>query len=183
MRFPPRMQSSRTFFTFAVAWSILTGACAASTPDAEVVSSADCAAYTTAGRLPASPDEAAQQKRNGASYSNKEIRARYLCWVGQIGPMNEEWKAQGLPAEERAKRAYQARHDARLTARAMMANADEVKALQERDREKYGNPDGPTFEWLVEKARKKNLSGDAIYESIISSSQRTDTGTNKAMGL
>jgi hypothetical protein len=65
----------------------------------------------------------------------------------------------------------------------MMANADEVKALQERDREKYGNPDGPTFEWLVEKARKKNLSGDAIYESIISSSQRTDTGTNKAMGL
>lgn len=176
------MVSRRIFITFSVSWAIFVGGCASSMPEADV-SSAECTVFVADGRLPASPDDAIAQKRSGATYSNKEIRARYLCWVARIGRMNEEWLAQGSSAEERAKRAYQTRHDARLTARAMMANEDEVKALQERDREKYGNPDGPTFDWLVEKGRKKGLSGDQLYEGIIESSQRTDATTNKSLGL
>ena len=151
--------------------------------DSDAVGPTDCPVFIAPGKLPASVEEAAARKLQGAKWSNKEIRARYVCWVTGIGAMNEEWKAQGLPAEARARKAYEVRHDARVISRAMMASDVEVKLLQERDREKYGNPDGPTFEWLVEKAKEKGLTGDAVYEEVVSSAQRTDAATNKAFGL
>lgn len=151
--------------------------------DAEVVGPADCPVFTAAGKLPENVAEALAKKQAGASWSNREIRARYVCWVTAIGAKNEAWKAEGIPLSERAKRAYQTRHEARRTARAMMANAAEVKMLEARDREKYGHPDGPTFEWLEAKAKAKGLAGDAVMEEIISSAQRTDPATNKAFGL
>ncbi|MEZ4299947.1 MAG: hypothetical protein R3B70_33675 [Polyangiaceae bacterium] len=159
------------------------GCGAGSGVDAEAVGPADCPIMTAAGKLPATVDEANTKKAGGASWTNKEIRARYVCWVTGIGGLNEDWKREGLSAEERAKRAYQTRHDARMTARAMMGSSAEVEMLRARDQEKYGNPDGPTFEWLVEKAKEKGLSGDAVYEEIVSSAQRTDAATNKAFGL
>ena len=65
----------------------------------------------------------------------------------------------------------------------MMASQDEVVLLQKRDQEKYGHPDGPTFDELVEGAKKKGVTGDAIYERIIESAQRTDPVTNAAFGI
>lgn len=150
---------------------------------AEEIKPADCPAFTEKGRLPATPDDAAAQKQKGTSWSNREIRARYVCWAMSIGGQVEQWKAEGVPLSERAKRAFQARHDARMAARAMMSNAESVRALEARDRGKYGTPDGPTFEWLVKRAEEKGLTGDAVFDEIIASAQRTDAATNAMMGL
>lgn len=78
---------------------------------------------------------------------------------------------------------YEARHRARLTARAMMSDAAEVEALRARDLEKYGDPDGPTFESLVAKGRAEGKSDEAIYAGIIDSSQRTNKAANARSGI
>jgi hypothetical protein len=117
------------------------------------------------------------------SWTNEEIRIYYNQVVTTIGPANEKWKQEGLSAEARARRASEIRHNARLTCRAMMSSPEEVEDLRKRDQEKYGNPDGPTFEQLVENAKKKGAAGDAVYEGIISSAQRTDEKTNAAYGI
>ena len=115
--------------------------------------------------------------------THAEIRQWYNDQVACIPTLAEQWTAQGLGAEERARRAYDIRHNARLRARAFMRNKDEVKLLQDRDLEKYGNPDGPTFEYLVEKNRNKGLRGDAVYEAIIQSADRTNKAYNRAYGV
>jgi hypothetical protein len=133
--------------------------------------------------IPTSLAQAAEMKRAGTAWRDGDIRAAYLRMVATIGPANERWKAEHLPAEERARRAFQLRHDARLLARAMMKSAAEVEALRRRDVEKYGTPDGPSFDWLVERERKKGLSGDAVWEAIVLSAQRTDRAVNEVFGL
>lgn len=65
----------------------------------------------------------------------------------------------------------------------MMADAVEVELLRERDMAKYGNPDGPTFEFLVERLQDAGLEGDVVYEVIIDESYRTDVELNKRLGL
>src|SRR3954471_13398299 len=70
--------------------------------------------------LPASSAQAIGLKAGGTSWTNAEVRAHYLVLVADIGPANAQWKRQGLSAEARAHRAFAIRHDARLTARAMM---------------------------------------------------------------
>ena len=133
--------------------------------------------------VPTSVAQAEALKRAGTSWDDAEIRAVYLRQVAAIGPANDAWKQANLPAEERARRAFQMRHDARQTSRAMMKNAAEVALLRKRDQEKYGNPDGPTFEMLVERERKKGLVDDDVYEAIIKSAQRTDQSVNEWFGL
>lgn len=133
--------------------------------------------------LPASPQDASAQASQGKTWTNQEIRVEYVCRAASIGALNEGWKSEGLDAETRALKAWEVRHNARVTSRAMMADADEVAALEARDLAKYGHKDGPTFEWLVEKGEAEGLSGDALYESIIASSQVTNAEVNKAMGL
>ena len=63
----------------------------------------------------------------------------------------------------------------------MMASEVEVAALRARDEAKYGQADGPTFEQLVEKGRKRGLEGDALYESILSSARRTNKQVDRRM--
>jgi hypothetical protein len=65
----------------------------------------------------------------------------------------------------------------------MMKDAADVDALKARDQAKYGSPDGPTFEWLVTHEQQKGLSGDAVYEAIVESAQKTDRAVNEAFGL
>jgi hypothetical protein len=132
--------------------------------------------------VPTSVAQAEEMKRGGARWDNGEIRRAYLAMVAAIGPANERWKQENVPAEERARRAYQMRKDARLLARAMMKDPAEVALLRKRDVEKYGTPDGPTLDWLVEKERKKGLSGDAVWEAIVESAQRTDRAVNEVFG-
>ncbi|MCP4694759.1 MAG: hypothetical protein GY859_42420 [Desulfobacterales bacterium] len=88
-----------------------------------------------------------------------------------------------MDAAERAKRAYEIRHNARINARALMKNRLEVEMLRARDMEKYGHPDGPTFLRLVEKNCAKGLRGDEIYEAIVQSSSRTSAEFNKRFGI
>lgn len=132
------------------------------------------------------PDSLAQVeelRQRGVSWTNQEVRLHYNRLVGTIGPANERWKQEGVAVEERARRAYGMRHDARILTRAMMSDAQEVEEVRQRDLEVYGNPDGPTFEYLVERQRSKGVTGDAVYEAIIESSQRTNETLNKRFGL
>jgi hypothetical protein len=115
--------------------------------------------------------------------TNAEIRKWYLEQVAQIPELNEQWLAQGLPTKERAKKSWQIRHNARLAARAMMADPEEVKILQARDVAEYGNPDEPAFEFLVQEWREAGLKGNAIYVAIIKGARRTNTGVSKKLGF
>jgi hypothetical protein len=115
--------------------------------------------------------------------SNAEIRQWYNDQVSNIPRLNLQWVEEGLTAQERAKKAYLIRHQARIDARSMMQNQEEVTALQKRDMEKYGNPDGPNFEYLVEKNRTAGLVGDEIYEAIVDSSKRTNRQYNEKLGV
>ncbi|HEY0136972.1 MAG TPA: hypothetical protein VGB85_22975 [Nannocystis sp.] len=127
--------------------------------------------------------EAASLRAAGVAWTDRQVRQLYLERVAEIGPHDAALRAQGQTAEARARAAFQARHDARVTARAMMQDSAAVEALRARDQEKYGTPDGPSFEYLVERAQQKGLAGDAVYESIVESAQRTDAATNRSLGL
>lgn len=131
----------------------------------------------SAGTDAAATESAAQPR------SNAEIRQWYNDRVAVIPLLDQQWRRQALNAEERARRAYEIRHGARIQARAFMQNKREVADLQARDREKYGNPDGPTFDQLVAQGRDKGLSGDAAYEAIVGSANRTDAGYNQQFGV
>lgn len=115
--------------------------------------------------------------------ANAEVRRWYLERVALIPELNKQWLEQGLSAQERAEAAWRIRHDARLEARAMMANPAEGELLRRRDVAEYGNPDGPAFEFLVEKLKEAGLEGDAVYDAIIDGSYRTNAGVNRRLGI
>jgi hypothetical protein len=85
--------------------------------------------------------------------TNAEIRQWYLERISHIRELNQQWMAAGLAARERAQEAWHFRHTARLEARAMM-DPTEAELLRARDLAVYGYPDGPTFEYLVERGRE-----------------------------
>lgn len=107
-----------------------------------------------------------------------EIRVWYNYQVVAIPVINNRWIKKELSLKERAERAYNLRHNARINARFMMNSPKEMQALQARDMEKYGNPDGPTFDYLVAKSLNSGLTEQQTYENIITSSARTDNSYN-----
>ena len=115
--------------------------------------------------------------------TNAEVRRWYLEQVTRILELNRQWIAQGLSVRARAEAAWHIRHETRLEVRVVMANPEEVELLRERDIAEYGNPDGPTFEFLVEKLKDAGLEEDAIYEAIIDGSYRTNEGVNRRLGI
>lgn len=132
---------------------------------------------------PADAADATTLRAGGVVWTDRQVRQFYLEQVAAIGERDLQLRSEGKSAEARARAAYQLRRDARMTARAMMQDQEAVKGLEARDRVKYSNPDGPTFEYLVERARGKGLAGDAIFESIVESAQQTDAATNRSLGL
>jgi len=114
---------------------------------------------------------------------NEEIRQWYVEQLSHIPELNRQWIAAGLSVRVRAERAWRIRHEARLEARAMMADPIEIELLRVRDIAVYGSPDGPTFEFLVEQGRRAGLEEKAIYEAIIDGSYRTDREINRRLGL
>lgn len=130
-----------------------------------------------------SSEESCQSFDNAIPQTNGEIRTWYNQQVVIIPALTEQLSQEGATAEERAKLAYDIRHRARMYARLLMPDKDEVELLRQRDMKKYGNPDGPTFAYLVEKNQKKGLEGDAIYEAIIESSSRTSAEYNARFGI
>jgi hypothetical protein len=133
--------------------------------------------------LPSSSAQAVSLRATGNAWTNAEIRAHYLVLVAAIGPANEAWKREGLGAEERAHRAYEMRHDARVTCRAMMSDPRQIMLLEQRDQKKYGHPDGPRFDELVAQSQSSGLTGDAVFEAIVASAQRTNSAVNEMVGL
>lgn len=79
--------------------------------------------------------------------TNREVREWYLARNAAIRARDAELGAAGVSLEERARRDFEARHQARLEARGMMEDAAEVADLGRRDGAKYGDPDGPSFEY------------------------------------
>lgn len=125
----------------------------------------------------------AEKSGVGKGKTNKEIREWYAEEVARIRVLNEEWIEKGFSVQIRAYKAWEARHNLRLKARSMMGNQKDVEFLQRRDMAKYGNRDGPTFDFLIEKNKKLGLVGDEIYEAIIVESLRVDIETNRGLGL
>ncbi|MEZ4949433.1 MAG: hypothetical protein R2784_08605 [Saprospiraceae bacterium] len=114
----------------------------------------------------------------GVPVTDCEIRLWYNYQIVAIGVINEKWKQEGMDLKSRAKMAYEMRHDARVNARFLMQDKDAVSALQARDFEKYGNPDGPTFEFLIQLNTDKGLTIEEAYQAIIDSSSKTDKRYN-----
>lgn len=110
--------------------------------------------------------------------SDCQIRIWYNFQILAIPKLNEYWITKEIPLKERAYKAYNLRHNARIHARFMMLDQKEVAVLQKRDLDKYGNPDGPTFEYLLQKSQAKDISLEQAYESIIQSSSKTNDGHN-----
>lgn len=120
----------------------------------------------------------AEQPKN-----NHEIREWYNQQVAEIPSLNQQWLQAGESAAQRARKAYDIRHNARIKAREMMPNKIEVQLLQARDQEKYGNPNGPTFEYLVQKNRSGGMTEEEAYEAIVDSSKRTNKAYNQKYGV
>jgi predicted small secreted protein len=140
---------------------------------------ARCEAEVLTASTPTTPAEAAAAKEAGASWTNDEVREVYLCTIAGIDEADAELEAAGASLEERARAAYATRHNARITSRAMMSDPDEVAKLEARDLEKYGDKDGPTFAYLMDKGRAEGKSDDEIYADMIGSAQRTNRAVNR----
>lgn len=110
--------------------------------------------------------------------SDCDIRRWYNYQVVAIPRINKRWIEKGQSLEDRARRAYTLRHNARINARYMMADQSEVAVLRQRDQAKYGNPDGPTFDYLINKGIAQGKRAEEVYKGMISSSSRTDTRFN-----
>ncbi|CAA6809981.1 MAG: Unknown protein [uncultured Sulfurovum sp.] len=110
--------------------------------------------------------------------SDCEVRKWYNYQVVAIPMIDKRWVEKGISLEVRATRAYSLRHNARMNARYMMKDKEAVKKLEERDTQKYGNPDGPTFLYLVKKMKKKGFNRDESYREIIKSASRTSPTYN-----
>lgn len=119
----------------------------------------------------------------GKRRTNSEIRQWYLERVAAITDLNQAWIRRGLSAKERAERAWRIRSEARRAARSMMPDRRERELLRARDIEKYGSPDGPSFEFLMARLKDAGLEGDDAYEAIIAGSFRTDRVLNRLLGL
>jgi hypothetical protein len=111
--------------------------------------------------------------------TNAQVRQWYKDEVSRIPSLNLSWLANGESAEQRARKAWEIRHNARLKARDMMENLQEVQLLRKRDLAKYGHPDGPTFAYLVNHWARSGLRGDKIYEAIIEDAQITNADVDQ----
>jgi len=108
--------------------------------------------------------------------SDCEIRRWYNYQVVALPVINQRWKESGRSLEERARQAFDIRHRARINARYMMAEGAEL--LRQRDMAKYGNPDGPTFTYLIDKSLAKGMTRQQAWQAIIETSSRTDNSYN-----
>lgn len=100
-------------------------------------------------------------------------------------PLMADWQVElsddGVGLEERAKLACMHRTALRELTRDLMRDTNAVAVLHERDRVKYGQPTGPTYEQLFNKEKSKpKVSDEQAWTAIIGSSQRHNKGVSEA---
>ncbi|MEZ4403201.1 MAG: DUF4157 domain-containing protein [Kofleriaceae bacterium] len=115
--------------------------------------------------------------------NRRDTRHAYDDQIRQLPARLAAWEAAGVPLAERARRAYEYRHRARGWARDRMDTPGDPAALEVRDVRVHGTPDGPSFEELVARGRKKGKSLDETYQGIIESSMRPNAAVNARYGV
>lgn len=107
------------------------------------------------------------------------IRAAYNQSARAAGKIaNDSQNLTGQSLKAAAIRCHDIRHQARLTARETMSQWMSRAAIKLRDFWEYGNEDGPTFNFLMQKANAKGYYGDDAYKYIMSGSARTNAAVN-----
>jgi hypothetical protein len=109
-----------------------------------------------------------------ASLTNSQAREFYLEGARQIGVLNEFLKTQPLSAEQRAVQLIETRNALRTEARALMSDRELAQTLDVSDPNK-------TVAQLVEHARSKGLSGDALWNYLAQSASRTRASVNESL--
>ncbi|MFI7241533.1 hypothetical protein [Streptomyces qinglanensis] len=95
---------------------------------------------------------------------SREVRMRYHALLGEMDRTECEMRAQGRSEEEIARELVRMRNEAKEITRAGMS-AEEVRRLEERNQEKYGNPLGPTADQLYAKYGSWRAVSDAATRS------------------
>lgn len=100
-------------------------------------------------------------------------------------PAMEEWQqkamADELPKEEIARLSHMWREEKKIYVRELMTDTNAVTFLNGRDTALYGQPMGPRFEQLMEKARATGATDDQAYDSIIGSSTSSNKQVNATL--
>ena len=115
------------------------------------------------------------------SQKNRDVREWYLQLLVQYPDLYTQWQQKDLTLRKKAEEACDFRKKARLKGREMMDPQD-VELLRLRDSTAYGNPDGPTFDYIYQKLQNKGME-NLICEAIISSSGRTNKKVDRKFGF
>ncbi|MFF6972557.1 MULTISPECIES: hypothetical protein [Streptomyces] len=105
---------------------------------------------------------------------SREIRMMYHGLLVEMDREECAMRAAGASEEEIARRMVQLRNEAKEITRAGMS-PDEVRALEERNIAKYGNPLGPTADQLYAKY--------GSWEAVTAASTRTSVPVDRELGL
>ena len=111
--------------------------------------------------------------------TNAQIRTWYLAQVEVIAKQDQARAEARVTLEARARLAHEERQAARLQARKLMPNQQEVALLEARDLARYGSSDGPDFNLLLNQQLATGLPSEEAYLRIIESARRTDSTTNQ----
>ncbi|WP_019359741.1 hypothetical protein [Streptomyces sp. AA1529] len=95
---------------------------------------------------------------------SREVRMRYHALLGEMERRECAMRARGRSEEEIARELVRMRNEAKEITRAGMS-AEEVRRLEERNQEKYGNPLGPTADQLHAKYGSWRAVSDAATRS------------------
>jgi hypothetical protein len=103
-----------------------------------------------------------------------EIRKQYLSIVNSMKSTETSMREAGASDEDIARTLNGLRNQAKVVTRALM-NPDDVPALEARNMAKYGDPIGPSADYLFERY--------GSWQSVIDAAYRTDPATNAPLGL
>ncbi|MEU1146797.1 hypothetical protein ACFYO9_30070 [Streptomyces sp. NPDC005863] len=104
----------------------------------------------------------------------REVRIRYHGLLDEMERVADEMRAAGASDEEIARRLVDMRNDAKDITRAGMS-PEAVKALEERNMKKYGNPLGPTAD--------QQFARYGSWGAVIEAATRSSAAVDQELGL
>ncbi|GLF95438.1 hypothetical protein SYYSPA8_14095 [Streptomyces yaizuensis] len=105
---------------------------------------------------------------------SREHRMRYHALLGEMDRVECAMRAEGRSEEEIARRLVRLRNEAKDVVRAGMT-PEEVRELEARNQEKYGNPLGPTADQLYAKY--------GSWAEVTAAATRTSKAVDSELGL